>query len=278
MGIFCAKPQGENSKVQLTIVTPSYIHSQQRAQFARYSLASLRKVVGETYPHIVVDDLPKPGSTWYGVGKEIYNKPNITYIQRLKRLGGTAALLSAVRKAHEQGSDLSFIHLDDNVYVSELEQLLKHSCDAFERDKELVQIRLVGYPLIGRAHNFQLGNLTHISVDPGQVSFRGVHLTPTRQQDYTLWWTRFQDGVLKSRCWPVVLWLSVYRAKFLEELLARSNIALGLVELYYRNENNWGEQQLSKKLGFVNMQFGGLEIHRNKNWREIVSLPNTPVK
>lgn len=268
--------------MRLAIVTPSYIHSQQRAQFARRSLASLREVVGETYPHIVVDDLPRPGSAWHGAGKEVYDKSNIIYVQRPKRLGGVTALLRAVRVARDRDFDLCFIHLDDNVYVPELRQLLRHACDAFERDIELAQIRLVGYPLINKNCTAELGNRTQIEIIADEVSFSGVCLTSSRQSGYTLWWARFWDGVVESRCWPIVLWLSVYRAEFLEEVLAQAvghrYTTLGQVEEYYRNKGNWSEQQFSRKLGFVNMQFGGFEIHRNKNWQEIISVPNMPVR
>jgi hypothetical protein len=45
--------------LELAIITPSYIASRTRADLAARSLASLRAELGDRYPHIVVDDLPR---------------------------------------------------------------------------------------------------------------------------------------------------------------------------------------------------------------------------
>lgn len=269
--------------MKLAIVTPTWIPNQKRAQFAEKALGSLREALGNTYPHIVVDSLPKAKSPYRGMGRAIYDKPNITYIQYPEQLFGSLALLPAVREAQNQGADLCFIHLDDDVYVPELRPLLAHSCDAFGRNEGLAQIRLIGYPISDKYCTAELGNRTQLTITADGVSFPGVCLKSDRQPDYTLWSTPFRDGVLESRCWPIVLWLSVYRTEALEKLLTRAiaheHTELGRTELYYREKDNWPQLWLSQKLGFINMQFGGGEMHRNpKRWQELISFPNIEVR
>jgi hypothetical protein len=54
---------------------------------------------------------------------------------------------------------------------------------------------------------------------------------------------------------------------------------LGSVEAAFQKPKIW--QAFIKKypgeLGYINMQFGGLEMHRNKNWHTLINYPNNPV-
>lgn len=270
--------------MKLAIVTPSHIYSEQRARFARYSLDSLKSVVGETYPHIVVDSLPGSGPTWYGIGKEIYNEPNVTYIQYPKRLGGATALLLAIREARKQGFDLCFIHLDDSVYIPKLRDLLKYAHDAFERDEELMEVFMVGHPILNKYCSPRLGNLSMIDVSADSVTFEEIRLSPTRREDYTLWWSYMHEDMVGKAFWPIYAWMVMYRIDFLEKVLTFEPVCevtvLGAIEDYYRHRGGWLEllKRFPGKLGYINMQFGGLEIHRNANWREIITFPNSEVR
>jgi len=270
--------------VKLAIVTPSHIYSQQRAQFARYSLTSLRDIVGEIYPHIVIDSLPRLELPWYGVGEKIYSEPNIIYIQHPKRLGGATALLLAVQEARRRGFNLCFIHLDDSVYIPKLKALLKYACDAFEHDEELMEVFMVGYPILNKYCSSLLGNLSMIDVSADAVTFEKICLRPSRYEDYTLWWSYAHKDMVGGAFWPIYAWMVMYRVDFLERILTfepvRDITVLGAVEDYYRHRNGWLEalKHFSGKIGFVNMQFVGLEIHRNENWQEIITYPNSEVR
>jgi len=263
--------------MQLSIVTPSLIDRTKRKELARRSLASLREATKDAYRHVIVSDIVHP--RWLKASRETYDRPGAIHILRSGKKGSAEATLCAVRETRRQGADLVFIHLDDDVYVPELEALLKHSIDAFEKDEKLTQIRLVGYPVINRNCTAELGNRTQITIEEEEVSFPGVRLRASREENYTLWWARYESGVFASRCWPVVLWLTVYRADFLEALLSGAREqGLGGVELFYKNKANWPKAWLSQRLGFINMQFGGLEMQRNKEWKETIRVPNAAVR
>lgn len=275
--------------MKLAIITPSYINSQKRFLLAKKSLESLENAIGTPYEHIVVDDMPRssilipsrirtslPVLKWHEKSKEIYNGPNVTLIRRLAS-GSTSALLHALREARKKGSELVFIHLDDHVYVSIVKILVHYARDAFNRDEKLSIVRLSGYPLI-------YDNYVPLIVENNRMSFDKVILQPHRMENYTLWWAYFREDTIDGSYWPIALWFCIYRVQFLEKIL--SNLAvqnvkhLGHVELFYKNRANWGEfvNRLDAKFGYINMQFGGFEMHRNKNWQELIQLPNEPIR
>lgn len=273
------------AEVKLAVVTPSCIGNQTRAELARKSLASLRTVVGEDYFHIVVDDVPNRKSKWCSTAENVYAWPNIQLVRRPEQRSNTSALRQAVREAREQGAELVFIHLDDNVYVPEFGALLKHARHAFERDEELMEVIFTGYPILHRKYSTpQLGNRSCIAVGKNRVSFGSLHLSPTRYRDYTLWWSRFHENMVDGAFWTIFMWQALYRAGFLEKVLAfegvRGRRSLGRVEQYYKTKVNWRHALLYffGKLGYINMQFGGLEMHRNKTWKKLICFPNVAVR
>lgn len=266
--------------MNLAILTPSYINSPERADFAQASLDSLTRAGGGEFPHVVVDDtLLVESKIARMLVSRLYHKPNITFIQRRRR-GSASALLDAVREARKQGAELAFIHLDDNVYVPELGPLLEHASDAFQRDAELVEVHLSGYPILSKDCTPERGNCTIIDVDDDVVFFDRVRLQPTRYDGYTLWWSYFHEDMADGEYWPIVMWQAVYRAEFLEGLLTRDpapNLrSLGAVEVYYKAD--WRVASLAGKLGYINMQFAGLEMQRNHNWRELIGYTNVAVR
>jgi len=270
--------------VTLAVVTPSYINGPQRAGWARKSLGSLGEAIGEDYLHIVVhdvSDIPK----WNATARAIYDRPNLTFVQQPQPLGGVPALLQAVREARRQGAESVFIHLDDNIYIPLFGILLKHAYHAFRHDKELMEVIFTGYPILHRRYSTpQLGNRSCIAVSEDQVSFGSLSLTPTRYQDYTLWWSWFHANMVDGAFWAIFMWQALYRAEFLERLLTFEPVQritrLGNIESHYKNKRRWQQalQHFSGKLGYINMQFGGLEMHRHGNWQEMVALPNTEVR
>ena len=86
--------------------------------------------------------------------------------------------------------------------------------------------------------------------------------------------------------WPIALWTTIYRAEFLLELLMNPAIGdtkhLSGVERYYVAPGNFGKELSSGlihgKLGYVNMQFAGLEMQHNENWRRLIEYPNSEVR
>ena len=57
--------------------------------------------------------------------------------------------------------------------------------------------------------------------------------------------------------------------------------ALTHVELCFMN--GVGFQRMLNTLpdgsfGYINMQFGDIEMHRNKNWEMLISMPNDPIR
>ncbi|MBN1867363.1 glycosyltransferase family 2 protein [Candidatus Sumerlaeota bacterium] len=276
----------------LFIVTPSYIDSPARAAFARKSIESLREAIGPDYEHIVVDDYPRPRgffSKWRidpefrDEAERIYDRPRTTLIRR--RGGGSAsAVLRALREARARGARYVFIHLDDNVYVPILGRLVDRAIRAFERDADLVKVRVAGYPILWGECTPELGNQTCLSIQKDSVSFDRIVLQPTRYEDFTLWWADLSEDMKGDRSYPIVLWSAIYRVDFLERVLTyRRALARGTladVERYFMKSRNWrlALREFSGKLGYINMQFGGIEMQHNANWEKMVRFPNRPVR
>jgi len=265
------------------VVTPSYIDSQQRADWAKKSLASLDDVIGKSYPHVVVDDTP--AATDFVQPDFIYAKPNISLLHRRWVLGSASALLAAVRKARGLGAELCFIHLDDQVYIHIFRWLFQCACDAFKCNKDLQAVHFSGYPILIKRHSKpDLGNRTGLTISEDSVSFDTISLSPTRYPTYTLWSSQYHDQMTDGRLWPVMMWMTLYRAGFLQRLLSQALTqdlrSLSQVETYYRNRANW--QSLINdhpgKLAYINMQFGGLDMHRHQNWQEMTAYPNIAVR
>lgn len=277
--------------MKLAIVTPSYINSSERVHYAKKSLQSLVQAFGSDKPHIVVNDFPRgsgiltrwiPNLKWRNAGKFVYHQPNVTLIQQNRR-GSNPATLTAVQEAQRQGADLIFLHLDDNVYSANMTSLIEYACDAFKRDPELLTVMFSSYPLISR-QNFPEGNKKFIKIEEDGVSFDEVTLKPSRFEAYTLWWSYFHSRMAAGNFWPIAMWNTMYRSDFIAALLSFEYVSklprLGQVEKYYKNESNLKRllENNPGKVGFINMQYGGLEMHRNKDWEDLLKMPNISVK
>ena len=271
--------------MKLAVVTPSYIDSKERFEFAEKSLDSLQDAIGTIYPNIVVDDTPrgfwprrliKPANPWVQKAKELYSGKNITFIQRFGS-GSASAILLAIREARNQGCSLAFIHLDDHVYIPIFRDLVSNALSAFDKDEELSMIRMSGYPIIHE-------NYEPLVVRDNKINFDSIELNRQDNDSYTLWWTFFQHQSIEQNYWPIALWFCIYRIDFLEKLLTFDQVPglknLCHVEKYYKNKDNWEKflQSVSGKFGYTNMQFGGLEMHRTEDWEELIKLPNTAIR
>jgi hypothetical protein len=278
----------ENLENKIAIITPSYINSRTRFLFAKKSMESLESILNNRYHHIVVDDKPKstivfpnklhpwlPGLKWHKKSNEIYDKPNVSIIERFVS-GSASAVLRSVREAINKGKSFGFIHLDDHVYIPTLKSLIDHASKEFDYDSSLMMVRFSGYPLI---HN----DFVPLTYENDQILIDSVVLRPQRRKDYTLWWSFFNENSVDGGYWPIALWFCLYRLDFLEELLSYAPVQrirnLGHVELFYKDKDNWRQflKRVEGKFGYINMQFGGFEMHRNKNWQELLQLPNEAV-
>lgn len=278
--------------MNLAIITPSYIHSRKRFLLAKNSFESLQSVFGSKYPHIIIDDNPqKKGimsffsshSKWYGSAKKIYTGEHITLIKRKHEIGSASATLAAVREARKQGAELIFIHLDDQVYSPHIKNLIEYSCDAFDRENDLLLLRFSGLPILCNQCSKSSGNRTLLHISRDNVSFENITFTPSRYEEYTLWSSYFNEDTLSKNYW-LALWMAVYRIDFLEELLTYGSVPelkhLSHVEIFYKNKDNWHSFLRTRqgKFGYINMQFGGYEMDKSKNWEEILRFPNTAIR
>jgi hypothetical protein len=279
--------------MELHIVTPSYIDSHGRIKWAVRALDSLNRCLNTTYPHVVVDDIPRvsislpgnrsfelpiPDPTWRDAAPVVYDEPNVALTRRFGN-GSISATLKGVREAKKDGADLIFLHLDDNVYVPMMGLLLNYAQDAFANNPELQHLHLAGYPMISDECLPEEGNRSLVDVQEDEVIVSGVSFHPTRTDEYTLWSAPFSQTMHNDEFWPIVGWSSVFRVEFLEWLLTRDGVRelphLGAWEQFYRQKTNWKQViDYGGKLGYINMQFGGLEMHHNENWRELLQYPN----
>ena len=289
--------------MKLVTVTPSYIDCEKRLQYASASVRSLIEAFGSRYEHIIINDVPRtinhckaamtnsPAGI-YQAPSQVYCKNNMLLINRFGR-GSASATLQAVILARKRGADLVFIHLDDNVYIPILNELIEYSIDAFARDYELMQIRMSGYPIIWKGNSRELGNTSQLEIHSDSIRFDNILLTPTRRRLYSAWTSDLSAIPAHGSFHPIILWSAVYRADFLESLLkfswGLSPKSLGHIESYYKKRDGWYRTlggipwcrqcpRLSGKLGFINMQFGGLEMHRDKNWEELIQMSNTAIR
>jgi len=286
--------------MDLAVVTPSYIDSADRVIYATRSIQSLNEHVGTDYPHIVVDDVPRlslgfgPVSLntgiahprWEAKAEEIYADEDIQLIRR-RDSGSRSAMLRGIREARKQGADLVLEHKDDEVYIPKMGELVEHARDAFERDEDLMYVRFAGTPILDPDCTPEAGNLTHLSIGEGHVAFDNVDFYPQDYDGYTLWTARFEEDMIDERYWPIVGgWKSMYRINFWEEVLTFDEAVTEMestaeVERYFKfGEDNWQRfvDRFDGKVGYINMQFGGLEMEKNQNWEELVAYPNTPLR
>ncbi|MDQ7025246.1 MAG: SGNH/GDSL hydrolase family protein [Anaerolineae bacterium] len=280
-------------KYRLAIITPSYIGSSERANYARRSLESLRDTFGQHYAQIVVDDVPHfnnrllkrfPDWRYSNLAEKIYQGENIRLIRQHGRSSVTATL-RATHEARRTGYELVFIHLDDMVYIPQARDLMAHAVDAFCRVPDLQMVRLTGIPILSHACTPELGNRTELTIAENSIQFENLTLQAQRFDDYTLWWSSFHADLMQGRYYAIPMWFTLFRASFLEKLLTLNDTVanlqgLGQVELYYKDMDNWREalQHIDGKLGYINMQFGGLEMQRNENWQTLIHLPNEAIR
>jgi len=156
---------------------------------------------------------------------------------------------------------------------------LSHGLRAMENHSNLLWTRFSGYPVI---YDNKTPNILN-SAD--EIVFDGVILSPYRNSDYTLWSSPLTEEANKGRYWPIAMWFSIFKLSFLKTLLewAVANDArhLAHVEMYYKN--NGGFQRVlntfsGDSFGYINMQFGGIEMHRNRNWKELLCMPNDAIR
>lgn len=277
------------------IITPSYINSNKRFKFAQQSLSSLQSALGDQYPMIVVDDIPKINNWLFKnminpkhlfKAYKIYGKSKDIHLVRQLGRGSRLATLQAIHLAKSRGADLVFIHLDDNIYLPIIKKLMSYATDAFEQDQDLVEVRLTGYPILSSQCNSKRGNLTQIKIECNQVKFDSVILISSDYHDYTLWWSYYHENMVDEDYWPIALWSTLYRVSFLEKLLTHPKLLkekhLVNAEIFYKQKSNFIREvkkgNLMGKIGYINMQFCGLEMHQNCDWKNLIHYPNIPVR
>lgn len=278
-----------NPLKKMAIITPSRIGSRKRHGLASASLKSLRRCIGADVSLLVVHDsyvpprhLPRvlskliPAARWDRSADDIYADRNTRLIRRIGR-GSAGAMREAVSAAIADGAVYGFIHLDDHVYRDDFRNLLLQGVDALDANPDLLWVRFSGYPIICNGR-------PQLAISEDRVGFDTVSLRPLRNRGYTLWWSALDSEVIRGRYWPVAMWFCVYRlpvlARMLDWALERAVLHLAHVELYFKQADGFARLQQAYpagKFGYINMQDGGIEMHRNANWRELLQLSNNPV-
>jgi hypothetical protein len=148
-----------------------------------------------------------------------------------------------------------------------------------EERPDLLWTRFSGYPVMYE------GRAPLVPDENDRITFDGVRLAPWRHDDFTVWSSPLTKEVNTGRYWPIAMWFCIYRLSFLQMLLewAVSEGAkhLAHVELYYKNAGGFQRVLDSAPngwFGYINMQFGGIEMHRNRNWEALLSMPNSAIR
>jgi|GEM_PF-1724623 len=282
----------DNTLSQLAILTPSRVTTEQRYEFASASCKSLQNSLnGEFATHVVVHDSHVFKSIvpnfLHGLIKSFYldNKARDLYSSK-KTIwfdgdgrGSASAMLKAVNVAISQGKSYGFIHLDDHVYRPDFGELLAKGVAAMDEHTDLQWTRFSGYPVI-----FNNRKPLQPSAED-LITFDGVTLRPHRSSKYTLWSSPLTSEANAGNYWQVVMWFCVYRLGFLKQLLewaVKGNSRhLAHVETFYRKQANFQkilDRFPKSSFGYINMQYGGIEMHRNENWRELLALDNPAIR
>ena len=289
----------DNISKKLCLLTPSYIDTKDRLSFASESYESLKSSVNfDGLEHFIVDDSNFDTLDNLNISNQekklgkLYDAglPKISY--RAQQLGSASAMYEAVCNAIEAGFQFAFIHLDDQTYNDKFSSLLNNAANAMSIDKKIGWIRFSGYPLI---HN---GDKSFICKND-KVYIDEVEFLPKRNIDHTLWLSTLESTIKinPDDYWCVALWHSLFRLDILKAILERGlswrggkeiikrkllnrSIHLCHIELTYKSTiglNSLIKQYPGTKYGYINMQFGGFEIHRNENWEELMSKNNEPL-
>ena len=206
---------------KLHFLTPSYIDSEERILFSTKAIESLQDCMEGEFTLTVVDDSVGRRFTfgkknYQKAAREIYSGKEIEFVERGGR-GSCSATIHAAKLAKAKGAQYVFLHLDDHIYIPELKRLTIQSTDAFDRNPDLMEIRLTGEPILSNNCSKELGNRSMLSVTDEQVSFEKVVMQPKRYDDYTLWSSFYHDEMIEG-FWPIVLWSTVYRIDFLLDI------------------------------------------------------------
>jgi hypothetical protein len=273
--------------MKLAIICPSYIQSYKRLNFAKTSFSSLIRNTGASFQTFVIDDVPSFHGLFGGIKSllfknsavNVYNGYKNVTLTRRSGHGSLSALIHACKIAKSSGFKYVFIHLDDNIYIPKLKNLLIYSNFAMDNNKNLKIIRLTGRPILSADCDFRRGNETFINKGDNKITFSMVKLKPVRFEEFTLWKSTFTSH-MTEKYWPIALWSSVYEIDFLMNVLHSPNKikfnSLAQVELYYQDRKNWTKliKAYPGELGYINMQFCGLEMQRNRNWKKLINYPN----
>ena len=118
-----------------------------------------------------------------------------------------------------------------------------------------------------------------------RIVFDHVVLTPLRRSGFTLWQSPLSAKVNEGSYWPIAMWFCIFKLDFLKNLLrwalATDVKHLGHVEAFYKEKGGFRrvvDEYPQGLFGYINMQFGGFEMHRNSNWRELISGCNRAIR
>lgn len=277
---------------KLAVICPSKVSNKERYNFATASLESLLTLFpNQDLQIIVTHDLHKSDQSKTSKIVELLKQPykwDVEAVQFYKSRGvdvlignnhGSAiALLNCVERAIERGFDFVFIHLDDHIYINNFKELIMYGCEFMEQEPKCLWSRFSGYPLIYNGPNV-------FNFQEQKLCFDGVQLARIAFPKYTSWVSEINDNTNQGRYWPVSMWFTIYRATFLREILKYSidndgSRHLANVEDFYKNKGGFAylvDNYSEHKFAYINMQFGGFEFHRNKNWKELVNQENLAI-
>lgn len=276
---------------RLCILTPARVVSSERYEISAISLESLyAQISAFKLKHFIVQDNPDWGRlvpkrftrlfsalSWSGRAKRLYEEYNAVWMKGMGK-GSAHAMLLAVEAAIKSGKSYGFIHLDDHVYCEPFAELMKSGLHAMSLDDNLIWTRFSGYPIM-----FD-GRVPFESGDKERILFDQVVLSPQRKLDYTLWHAPIDGNANCGRYWPIALWFCIYRLDalkaFLEWALENNVKHLAHAEEYFKERDGF-ERVINRypngRFGYINMQFGGFEMHRNPRWRELIAGDNKAV-
>lgn len=276
----------------LSIIGTSYIDAPQRLDWASRSLESLREsapnvrsFISLEYPYREKRFLPFkiPNRKLADQAVKLYQNHEVYWDWTRKR-SSVEGLRVALERSIKEESICAFIHLDDNVYVKDLGKLLQYAEHSLANHDDLMAVKLTGYPMLTKTTDTSLGNRCFIEEEGRCIRSGAIRWEPRDQTDYTLWVCDIEESYREKMFWPLGLWLAVYRSEFLLDLLEvacrREFRHLWEIEKYLHSKENYRNLGMDRgsKVGVINLQFGGTEMEKKPNWKELLSSPNSPIR
>jgi hypothetical protein len=262
--------------LEAAIITPVKIYNFKRFFLNKKSFESLELSLRQNFLNIIVLDYPSKLNFLLYFLSDLLHKRYIKkgyVVLNGNGKGSLSALKIGLHYCVSKNINKCFLNLDDHIFIKEFHFLSTCAIDSLNSNNDLVYVRLSGYPLIGQTSSKMVKSNIN-------VCFDNINLLKKEFANYNLWYSYFDVDVFKdSKYWFIPLWFCYYKVDFLISLFNKIDDLdvkhLGQAEDFIKNNASISLRFINKfSFGFINMQFGGFEMHRNRDYKKYLMQNN----